>query len=292
MMTPQIEKEMAQAEHEGAMPILAHLRELHHRVMHAVYGALVAIIVTLPFSKQIFDILVRPAAMAWEARKKMADSENTSGLGQLLWTDPTATVDIRAVSQELLMTGGPARGFMLYLKVGLGAALLLATPWIAWQIWRFVAPGLYHRERATIRPYGWFTTIAFIAGVSFAYFLVLPNGLFFFMGQGADHARMLWTIDEFFRFELRLLLAFGIAFQLPLFMSLLARLGAVRAEAWRAARPVAVPVIFLLSAALTPPDIVTQVAMGIPMTLLYEVGILWASRAESKSDRAQQPQEQ
>jgi sec-independent protein translocase protein TatC len=265
-------------ERNGGMPLLDHLRELRTRLIHSVVGVVVCTAVSIPFAEQILAVLMHPGCLARARRTEQPEGF----LDFLLWTDPTRACD----PAGLLIATGPPEAFLAKLKVGLAAAIVLSAPWLLFQIWRFVAPGLYAHEKKAATPVALWTSVAFLVGVAFAYFAVLPNAMYFFMGQASGGIESMWKVNEYLRFVTRIPIAFGIVFQLPLAMRFLARLGVVSAQRFAAGRPIAIPIIFMAAAILTPPDVFTQIMLGVPVVGLYELGIVLARRAGRQQEIA------
>jgi sec-independent protein translocase protein TatC len=228
-----------------AMSFTEHLEELRKRLFRAVIAAFVGFLVSYGFKEYLFDMLMRP-------------------LLEVLPPDST-----------MIYTSLP-EAFFTYLKVSFVAGIFLASPYIFYQIWRFVGPGLYDTEKKFIIPIAIFSGFFFIAGGLFAYFIVFPLGFNFFMGYETEFIQPLPSLKEYFSFSIKLLFAFGLAFELPLFIFFLARLGIVNSKSLRKHRKYAILMAFIVSALLTPPDIISQVLMSGPLIVLYELGILVA----------------
>ncbi len=238
-------KEEATEPHQEAMSFTEHLEELRKRLFRAVIAAFVGFLACYGFKEYLFDMLMKP-------------------LLEVLPPDST-----------MIYTSLP-EAFFTYLKVSFVAGVFLASPYIFYQIWRFVGPGLYDTEKKFIIPIAIFSGFFFIAGGLFAYFIVFPLGFNFFLGYETEIIRPLPSLREYFSFSIKLLFAFGIAFELPLFIFFLARLGIVNSKGLRKHRKYAILMAFVASALLTPPDIISQVLMSGPLVVLYELGILVA----------------
>ncbi len=173
------------------------------------------------------------------------------------------------------------------------AGALLASPVIFSQIWRFVAPGLYRHEKKVILPFTLLSAVCFLAGAAFGYLVVFPPAFRFLMGFTTEYLSPLPTVNEYFSLSLRLLIAFGVIFELPVFMVLLAKIGLVNTRFLTKNRRYAILLAFIIAAILTPtPDVVNQFLMAVPLMLLYEISIVavWLlgrkkpAREESSSD--------
>ena len=155
------------------------------------------------------------------------------------------------------------------------SGVLLASPVILLQIWRFVAPGLYRHEKMVILPFVFLSCFCFLGGALFGYLVVFPPAFRFLMGYTTDFLSPLTTVQEYFSLSLRLLIAFGVIFELPIFMVMLAKLGIVDSRFLRKHRKYAILIAFIIAAILTPtPDIVNQLMMGVPLIILYEISII------------------
>ena len=241
---------MATNEPESKMPFTEHLEELRRRLIICFAAVGVGFLICYFFAKQLFEILMQPL------------------------------IRVMPPGERLIFTALP-EAFITYLKVALLGGIGLASPVIIYQFWRFIAPGLYKRERSALLPIVMFSTFFFLGGAFFGYFVVFPFGFKFFIGFASDSIRALPTIREYLKFATKLLFAFGIIFELPLFSFFLARLGLVNAELLRSKQKYAILLIFMLAAILTPPDIVTQVMMAGPLLLLYELSI-WIAKVFAK----------
>jgi sec-independent protein translocase protein TatC len=186
--------------------------------------------------------------------------------------------------------------FFTYLKVAFFAAVFLASPYILYQIWKFISPGLYEREKRYVAPFVIFSTIFFLGGALFAYYVVFPFGFRFFLAFGTDFIRPMLSVREFLSFSMKVLLAFGVVFELPIFMFFLAKIGLVNSRMLVKNRKYAILLAFIVAAILTPPDAVTQVLMAIPLLILYEISVWVVRRGEERkkkeeADRKEGPEE-
>ncbi len=239
------------------MTFTEHLEELRKRLFRAVIAAFIGFLACYGFKEYLFDMLMKPL------------------------------LDVLPPDSTMIYTSLP-EAFFTYLKVSFVAGVFLASPYIFYQIWRFIGPGLYDTEKKLIIPIAIFSGFFFIAGGLFAYFIVFPLGFNFFMGYETEVIRPLPTLREYFSFSIKLLFAFGIAFELPLFIFFLARLGIVTSKGLRKHRKYAILMAFIASALLTPPDIISQALMSGPLVILYELGILvayiWGKEKKVRGD--------
>jgi len=230
---------------ETAIPLTEHLRELRKRLIRCCWAVGIGFVVAYGFSEDIFRVLTLPLL-------KVLPEGNT-----MIFT-------------------GLAEGFFTYFKVSFIAGALLATPVIFYQIWSFTSPGLYDNEKRYILPFTLFSVVFFAGGALFGYFFVFPFAFEYFMSFNSEEITALPSIREYLSFSSRLLIAFGAAFELPIFIVFLSRLGIVTVEKLTRARKYVLIVAFIISAILTPPDVVTQIFMAFPLMILYELGIIGA----------------
>jgi sec-independent protein translocase protein TatC len=181
----------------------------------------------------------------------------------------------------------PTEPFFAHMKVSFMGALFISMPYILYHVWFFISPGLKVKEKKITMMFVLFGTLFFIFGGVFCYFLVLPLGLKFLIGYGVEYYNFQLTIQLYFSFVVKMILAFAFAFQTPLIMVLLTKFGVINTIKMRLYRKWAFLGAFLLSAVLTPPDIITQVLLGIPLYLLYEFGVLVSAFFEDPKQREQ-----
>lgn len=230
-----------EAEAPGEMTLLEHLQELRVRLVRCMVAAVVGFAACYGFSKQIFGLLMEPMT-------KVLDTST------FIYTYPP-------------------EAFFTYLKVSLVAGIFLTSPYLFYQFWQFVAPGLYDEERKWLVPISFCSAIFFVTGALFGYFVVFPFGFEFFASFANEEIVFTPKLSEYLGFALKLLFAFGFVFELPLFIFFLAKLGLVNHKGLRKFQKYAILLSFVASAILTPPDIFTQTLMAGPLILLYEVGI-------------------
>jgi len=231
---------------EDKLPFTEHLEELRRRLLISVAAVAVGFLVSYFFSKQLFEILMKPLIVS---------------------LPPKST---------LIFTSLP-EAFFTYLKVSLLAGIFLASPLVLYEMWAFISPGLYKHEKRYVIPFVFFSSIFFIGGALFGYFVVFPFGFKFFLGFATDYIRPMPTIKEYFGFCAKLLFAFGVIFELPLFVLFLSRIGILNDRMLRKQRKYAILIIFVISAILTPPDAMTQLMMAGPLLALFEISI-WVAK--------------
>jgi sec-independent protein translocase protein TatC len=228
---------------DDRMPFMEHLGELRVRIMRAMYGLLAGTVIALPFSERIVDWLARP---------------------------------ITRLGYELVFTA-PAEAFWVQMKVGLIAGVFVAAPVILWQVWAFIAPGLHGHEKKYAVPFVLIGSVMFLAGGAFSLFVVTPYALTFLLSYARPGLKPMITIQNHIDFLLKFTLAFGAVFELPLALTLLARMGVVNARMLAKNRKYAILGAFVAGAVLTPtPDAFNQALMAGPLIILYEVGIVCA----------------
>ena len=227
------------------MTFTDHLEELRVRLTRSLLAALVGFLCCYGFFEYLFGLLMQ------------------------------SLVQVLPSGSTLIFTSLP-EGFFTYIKVAFLAGLFLVSPYVFYQIWGFIAPGLYAEEKKYMLLLAILSAFFFIGGALFGYFVVFPFGFQFFIGFATDVIQPMPTLREYFAFSTKLLFAFGLIFELPLFIFFLARMGLVTAEKLRAVRKYFVFTAFIVAAILTPPDVVSQVLMAVPLIFLYELGILVA----------------
>lgn len=244
-----------------AQPLIVHLTELRKRVLWSVVIMLVGTGICYHFRDAIYGFLVQP----------LADAMGPNDSQRLIYTNLT-------------------EAFFTYVKVSVFAGCFLTFPFIATQLWLFVAPGLYKRERMAVLPFLIAAPIMFFIGGAMVYYVVIPGAWKFFLSfQSAGSETVLpimleAKVSDYLDLVMVLIFAFGLAFQMPIILALLAKAGIINADWLAAKRRYAIVLIFIVAAIITPPDIISQIALAIPLMLLYEISILLIRRTSKKTD--------
>jgi sec-independent protein translocase protein TatC len=249
---------------DSKMPLLDHLIELRSRLLWSFLALAIAFGISLYFARPIFGFLVQPLL--------------ASGQTKLIYT---------AIFEA----------FFVEIKVAFFAATFFSFPVFATQLWRFVAPGLYNKEKRAFLPFLLATPVLFIIGASMAYFMAIPVALEYLLGFGGSvggvEQQALPGVDNYLNFVMKFIFGFGISFLLPVLLMLLERAGIVTLEQLKSARRYAIVGAFAIAAVLTPPDVVSQLLLAIPLCILYELALIaiWFTRrrrnkAEAAEDAA------
>ena len=251
---------------EGRMPLLEHLIELRRRLMIAFAGLIVAFVICYYFGQQLLEFLIQPLA------DQLKDKPG-----------------------HILQYTGLAEAFVTRVKVSFWAACFVSFPVIASQIWMFVAPGLYKNERSAFLPFLVATPVLFFLGGALAYYVIFPAAFHFFLSfeqQATADTLAVMTVpklDEYLSLTLTLIFAFGVAFQLPVALTLLARVGIISSIFLVRYRRYAILLNVIAAAIVTPPDVLSMTGLAVPLCLLYEISIWscrWVERARAKREAA------
>lgn len=200
-------------------------------------------------------------------------------------------VEVMPAQSSMIFTGLP-EAFFIHMKIAFFASLFLTAPYTLFEIWRFISPGLYKKERRLVFPFVFFSSILFIGGVLFGYFIALPPAFGFFVSFSTDFLKPMISFREYLSLTLKFLLAFGLCFEMPVFMFFLAKVGIVNAKMLSKQRRYAILIIFVVAAVLTPsPDAVSQLLMAIPLMALYEVSIFVAKFARKDKPESEEAEE-
>lgn len=236
---------MSDHEQEGES-FLSHLVELRNRLVRALLALLIVFVCLFPFASELYDFLAHPMMVALPEGTRM-------------------------------IATGVVTPFLVPVKVVLLVAFIIALPYILYQAWAFVAPGLYQHEKKLVLPLVVASTLLFLVGVAFCYFFVF-NVVFKFVYKIAPKSiAVAPDIENYFSFVIGMFIAFGVTFEVPIAVVVLARMGIVSVAKLREFRPYVIVGAFVAAAVVTPPDVVSQMMLAIPLCLLYEVGILVAA---------------
>lgn len=224
---------------------ISHLIELRSRIMKAAVAVILVFLCLMPWAGQIYDLLALPMMLALPEGSKM-------------------------------IATGVITPFLIPVKVTLLVAFLIALPWVLYQVWAFVAPGLYTHEKKLVAPLVISSSVLFLVGVAFCYFLVFGVVFKFINDFAPQSISVAPDIDSYFGFVMTMFIAFGMTFEVPVAVIVLVRMGIVTVERLKAARPYVIVGAFVVAAIVTPPDIMSQMLLAVPLCLLYELGMFIA----------------
>lgn len=244
-------------EEQKAEPFISHLVELRNRLLFAGGTVLILFLILAPFANDLYE---------WFAKPVIA---NLPQGGSMISTEPH----------------GP---FFIPFKFAFAVAFALAIPVVLYQVWAFIAPGLYQNEKSIALPLVVSSTLLFYAGILFAYYVVFPIIFKFFSSAAPDGVAVMPDISAYMSFALKLFFAFGVAFEVPVATVLLVRMGVVSTESMAEKRPYIIVGAFVVGMLMTPPDIFSQVMLALPVWFLFEVGLFFARKIENKQRISEQ----
>jgi sec-independent protein translocase protein TatC len=246
------------------MPLLDHLIELRNRLIYSCAAILVGFLICYFFSEQIYAFLVRPLANIYQGQ----------------------------TGRRMIYTG-LTEAFFTYVKVSFWAGAFLTFPFVAVQLWMFIAPGLYRTEKRAFLPFLVATPILFFLGGAMVYYFIFPLAWRFFLsfetpgGDGMLPIQLEARVSEYLSLVMKLIFAFGLSFQLPVALTLMGRVGLITSEQLARNRKFAIVGVFAAAAVITPPDVISQIGLGLPILLLYEISIIAVRIVEKRRAEAE-----
>lgn len=241
---------------EKKMPFLEHLEELRWTILKSIIAVLVGAVGCFIFHRQIVDFLRYPGPE-----------------------------DLKLIYLSL------TEGFMIYIKVSIFAGLVVALPFVTYEFWKFVVPGLLDKERKLVPPIVFFTVLCFLVGGAFAYLIIIPFAIKFLLGFQTEYLQATITIGKYLGFVVTLILVFGVVFELPVLSFFLSKIGLLTPDFLRSKRRYGIVTIFIIAAMLTPPDVMTQLMLAFPLIALYEISI-WVSAVVAKQKAEREAEEE
>ena len=243
---------MTNSKESANQPLMTHLLELRNRLLKIFVAVLVVFVILFPFSESLYLYISEPLRALLPSASTMIATEVTSP-------------------------------FLTPFKLALVSAMFISMPYILYQLWAFVAPALYQQEKKIVVPLFFASVILFYAGMAFAYYLVFPLVFMFFTSVAPEGISVMPDIRAYLDFVLKLFMAFGLSFQIPIAVVILSWLGTVNPDNLAKKRPYVFVLCFVVGMLLTPPDIISQVLLAVPMWLLFEVGILFGRLVSNKA---------
>jgi sec-independent protein translocase protein TatC len=250
------------------LPLLDHLVEFRNRLMYSAIAIFLGFVVCYFFAEDIYQFLVQPLADAYQGQ----------------------------TGRRMIYTG-LAEAFFTYVKVAFWAGTFLTFPFVAIQLWMFIAPGLYRTEKQAFLPFLAATPVLFFLGGAMVYYLIFPLAWRFFLsfettgGDGTLPIELEARVGEYLSLVMKMIFAFGLSFQLPVALTLMGRVGLVSAEALARNRKYAIVGVFVVAAVITPPDIISQIGLAVPILLLYEISIIAVRMVERRRAEAEAAEE-
>ena len=241
---------------DAQQTFVSHLIELRDRLLRSVLAWVIVFVCLFPFASDLYNLLAQPML------------EKLPKGGQMIATEVVTP-------------------FFVPVKVAMMTAFLTVLPYILYQVWSFIAPGLYAHEKKIILPLVSASVVLFLVGMAFAYFLVLPVVFGFVIGIAPEGVAVMTDINKYLDFVITLFMAFGLTFEVPIVVIALALMGVVRVEQFKQARPYVIVGAFVIGAIVTPPDVISQIMLAVPLWLLYELGVFiaaWLVRRRGEPD--------
>lgn len=248
------------------MPFLEHLEELRWRLVRSIVAILIGSVIAFIFRTEVLQFLIHP----FQAALKMYAADSVNGAG---------------TSAKLIYLA-PTEAFMVHVKLAIFAGLFLSSPYIFYQLWQFIAPGLFEKEKRYVPHFVFFSTFFFVAGAMFCYSVVIKYGLHFLLSFQTATLEANFAIKEYLRFVTMMILTFGLVFELPILSFFLARVGLLTPEFMRQKRRFGIVGIFIIAAVLTPPDPFSQIMLAVPLIVLYEFSIWVCKIGQPKTTAA------
>lgn len=288
-MNALVDRDEAEIEASRA-PLLDHLLELRTRLVWCVVAIALTFVLCFAFAQQIYVVLLKPFAAAGAIAQANATGQQLGPFDLLLsMVGQKELPKLDAKTLQLIYTG-PLEFFFTKMKLAVFGAICLSFPIIAWQLYRFVAPGLYRRERKAFIPFLLASPLLFCLGAAMVYFVMLPFVMWFSLSQQVTTAEvsvaLLPKVSDYLTLVTTLLLAFGLTFQLPVVVTLLGQAGILSSTQLREGRRYAIVGVFVVAAIVTPPDPISQLMLAIPIVVLYEISIWCVRLIEAGRSRA------
>lgn len=243
---------------EEKMPLTSHLQELRTRLTRSLIVVGIGFVACYIFKDFFFAIITKPLA------------------------------DAMPKNSHMIFTGLP-EAFFIHMKIAFFASLFLTSPYTLYQVWKFISPGLYKKEKRYVAPFVISSSLLFIGGVLFGYYVALPPAFSFFLEFSTDFLKPMISFREYLDLALKFLLAFGLSFEMPVFIFFMTKIGIVNPRMLSRQRRYAILIIFIAAAVLTPsPDALSQILMAIPLLILYEISIVVSRFAEKKKKEGEE----
>ena len=278
MALDQVDVDKYEAQQEKEMSFLDHLEELRWHLVRAILAIVIVGTVVFMMKSFVFDVvLFGPRNEGFWSYKAVCNLSDLLGMGDVLCMTPT---DFKIIATEF------GERFIVHIKVSIMLGFVIAFPYVFYQFWSFIAPGLYEEERKAARGVVFICSSLFIMGILFGYFIISPFAVNFLAGYEIEGVEATTSLSSYVSYMMMFTVPTGIVFELPVVVYFLAKVGLITAEFMKTYRRHSVVVILVMSALITPPDVVTQFLIGIPLYFLYEVSILIAKRVEKKNELA------